>query len=228
MMLMYFDAAVFGFAGTTQSSSSSPPPSPFITSTEPLPVPSVSFSNSSSATSESETPSAPEAPASPPAVLLPTASGACPARLLTLLQEQPRTQQQQQPPQTVESNKTKNGTTHSDKDSQEFKQQQQQQASQKVRNQQQQQQQLSVWPPEPLRSGLTCTMEVSHLAVAMPGSADVCSAFRIKNNLMSALYSWQLVWEPGAAGGLLAAGADGAVAIASDPGACVNKHMANV
>jgi hypothetical protein len=68
-------------------------------------------------------------------------------------------------------------------------------------------------------------MEVSHLAVAMPGSADVCSAFRIKNNLMSALYSWQLVWEPGAAGGLAAAGADGAVVIASDTGASAGTAM---
>ncbi|WIA28811.1 hypothetical protein OEZ86_011340 [Tetradesmus obliquus] len=197
--------------------SSSPAASPFITSTDPLPAPSVSFNSSGSNNDEAGAPAAADVSAPSPGVLLPASSGACPARLLTLLQEQhnkqqqQKQQQQQQPRRAAAGNATKNATKQNSTSDQEP---QQQPASQEQRRQQ-----LPAWPPEPLRSGLTCTMEVSHLAVAMPGSAHVCSAFRIKNNLMSALYSWQLVWEPGAAGGLLAAGADGAVVISSDPGA---------
>lgn len=71
------------------------------------------------------------------------------------------------------------------------------------------------WPPAAIKQGLTCTMEVSHLAAALPGSADVCNVILIKNNLMSVLYSWQLMWESATGPGLEAVAADGDVLITS-------------
>lgn len=58
-------------------------------------------------------------------------------------------------------------------------------------------------------------MEVSHLAAALPGSADVCNVILIRNNLLSVLYSWQLMWDLETKGGLEAVAADGNVLITS-------------
>jgi len=66
------------------------------------------------------------------------------------------------------------------------------------------------WPPPALKQGLTCTMELSQLSVAVPGTDRVCTVLSIRNNLLSILYSWQLVWQPGSEG-LTATSASGAV-----------------
>lgn len=58
-------------------------------------------------------------------------------------------------------------------------------------------------------------MEVSHLAAALPGSKDVCNIILIRNNLLSVLYSWQLMWDSGTEPGFEAVAADGDVLITS-------------
>lgn len=65
------------------------------------------------------------------------------------------------------------------------------------------------WPPPALKQGLTCTMELSQLSVAVPGTDRVCTVLSIRNNLLSILHSWQLVWQPRE--GLTATSASGAV-----------------
>lgn len=67
------------------------------------------------------------------------------------------------------------------------------------------------WPPPALRQGLTCTMEVSQLSVSLPGSNRVCTVLSISNNLLSTLYSWQLIWQPAGSAGLTAVAATGAI-----------------
>lgn len=39
-------------------------------------------------------------------------------------------------------------------------------------------------------------MELSQLSIALPGSNRVCTVMSITNNLLSILYSWQLLWQP--------------------------------
>jgi hypothetical protein len=39
-------------------------------------------------------------------------------------------------------------------------------------------------------------MELSQLTLALPGTNRVCTVLSITNNLLSILYSWQLVWQP--------------------------------
>lgn len=51
------------------------------------------------------------------------------------------------------------------------------------------------WPPPALKQGLACTMELSQLSVAVPGTNKVCTVLGITNNLLSILHSWQLVWQ---------------------------------
>jgi hypothetical protein len=52
-----------------------------------------------------------------------------------------------------------------------------------------------LWPPPALKQGLACTMELSQLSVAVPGTNQVCTVLGITNNLLSTLHSWQLVWQ---------------------------------
>ncbi|KAF8072740.1 hypothetical protein HT031_000400 [Scenedesmus sp. PABB004] len=68
-------------------------------------------------------------------------------------------------------------------------------------------------PPPPPPPGVACTLEVGQLAAGAPGGAAACARVAVINNLPSNLYSWQLVWQPGA--DLAPRGADGAVLIAS-------------
>jgi hypothetical protein len=70
---------------------------------------------------------------------------------------------------------------------------------------------VPLWPPAAQQQGLTCTLEVSHLATALPGSKHICNVLRIKNNLLSVLHSWQMVWQMQSADALAAVGVDGAM-----------------
>lgn len=70
------------------------------------------------------------------------------------------------------------------------------------------------WPPQALKQGLTCTMELSQLTIALPGTSKACTVLAITNNLLSTLYSWQLVWQP-ASKALTATSATGAVLLNS-------------
>jgi hypothetical protein len=51
-------------------------------------------------------------------------------------------------------------------------------------------------------------MELSQLSVALPGTNQVCTVLSITNNLLSTLYSWQLVFT---SKGLAPSSATGAV-----------------
>jgi hypothetical protein len=52
-----------------------------------------------------------------------------------------------------------------------------------------------LWPPPAAKDGMACTLEVSYLALALPGSPTLCIVARLQNNVQSPLSSWQLVGE---------------------------------
>lgn len=84
---------------------------------------------------------------------------------------------------------------------------------------------LPIWPPPALQQGLSCTMELSQLSVALPGSNKVCTVLSITNNLLSTLYSWQLVYT---SQGLTPSSATGAVLLNSTGEPCSCRHCAHV
>ncbi len=86
---------------------------------------------------------------------------------------------------------------------------------------------VPAWPPRAPKQGLACTVEVSQLAVALPGSSTACGALSIRNNLLSVLHSWQLQFRPARDGGLVPADADGALLIpAPEEGEAIHVCMA--
>jgi hypothetical protein len=78
------------------------------------------------------------------------------------------------------------------------------------------------WPPPALKQGLTCTLELSQLSVALPGTDTVCSVLRISNNLAVQVHSWQLVWQVPDGSLATAAAPMGATLVGGGggPGAC--------
>jgi hypothetical protein len=57
-------------------------------------------------------------------------------------------------------------------------------------------------------------MELSQLSFVLPGTNRVCTVLGVTNNLLSILYSWQLVFQPGSKG-LTATAATGALLLNS-------------